>query len=116
MHLSISGPLGIEDGEIILFSDYEHDGPMWSGTGPREVRKQLVFKAPFSTPPSVRVWLTMVDISNERNVRMDVQAEAIKTEGFAAVFRTWGDTRIARVRVGWQAIGAQEHPDNWQVD
>lgn len=58
----------------------------------------------------------MVDISNERNVRMDVQAEAINTEEFAAVFRTWGDTRIARVRVGWQAIGAREHPDNWQVD
>jgi hypothetical protein len=116
MHLSISGPLGIEDGEIILFSDYEHDGPMWSGTGPREARRQVVFKAPFSVPPSVRVWLTMVDISNEGNVRMDVQAEAVNAQGFAAVFRRWSDTRIERVRVGWQAIGAQEHSDNWQVD
>jgi hypothetical protein len=49
-------------------------------------------------------------------VRMDVQAEAVNAQGFAAVFRTWGDTRIARVRVGWQAIGAASHPDNWQVD
>jgi len=47
---------------------------------------------------------------------MDVQAEAVNEQGFAAVFRTWGDTRIARVRVGWQAIGAASHPDNWQVD
>jgi len=116
MHRSISGPLGIEDGEIILFSDYEHDGPMWTGSGPRESRKQVVFKEPFNAPPSVRVWLTMVDISNAGNVRMDVQAEAVIEQCFAAVFRTWGDTHIARVRVGWQAIGAASHPDNWQVD
>ena len=115
MHLSISGPLGIEDGEIILFSDYEHDGPMWSGTGPREVRKPVVFKAPFSVPPSVRVWLTMVDISNEGNVRMDVQAEAVNAQGFAAVFRTWGDSKIARVRVAWQAIGELRQADDWDV-
>jgi len=55
MHRSISGPLGIEDGEIVLFSDYEHDGPMWTGSGPRESRKQVVFKEPFNAPPSVRV-------------------------------------------------------------
>ncbi len=116
MHLSISGPVGIEDGEIILFSDYEHDGPMWSATGPREARKQVIFKEPFSAPPSVRVWLSMLDVSNQGNVRMDVQAEAVNEQGFAAVFRTWGDTRIARVRIGWQAIGAASHPDNWQVD
>jgi hypothetical protein len=29
------------------------------------------------------------------------------------VFRTWADTRVARVRVSWMAIGAAHHADDW---
>jgi len=36
-------------------------------------------------------------------------------EGFEIVFRTWSDTRIARIRVAWQAIGEVPHEDDWQL-
>jgi hypothetical protein len=32
------------------------------------------------------------------------------------VFRTWGDTRVARVRADWLAIGEVRGEDDWQVD
>jgi hypothetical protein len=31
------------------------------------------------------------------------------------VFRTWGDTRIARVRIAWMAIGELSEGDDWDV-
>jgi hypothetical protein len=31
------------------------------------------------------------------------------------VFRTWGDTRVARVRADWLAIGALPHEDDWEI-
>ena len=34
---------------------------------------------------------------------------------FDIVFRTWGDTRVARVRVAWIALGAVANDDGWDV-
>ena len=31
------------------------------------------------------------------------------------VFRTWGDTRVARMRIAWIAIGALSDEDDWDV-
>jgi hypothetical protein len=45
-----------------------------------------------------------------------VQCEDITESGFAIVFRTWGDTKVARVRVAWQAIGELPHVDDWDLD
>ncbi|MEC8667985.1 MAG: H-type lectin domain-containing protein [Pseudomonadota bacterium] len=36
-------------------------------------------------------------------------------DGFDIVFRTWGDSRIARARVGWMAIGEVGAPGDWDV-
>ena len=36
-------------------------------------------------------------------------------DGFALVFRTWGDTRVARVRATWMAIGPVRDDDTWDV-
>ena len=41
------GPIGIEQGSRILFSDFAHDGAMWTGCGPREVRQQERFRDAF---------------------------------------------------------------------
>lgn len=110
-----SHTIGIDEGDAILFSDFEHDGPMWTGEGPRLVRKAVQFSESFMATPSVQLAPSMWDISNKATARIDLRAEIITEIGFEIVLRTWGDTRIARMRVAWRAIGAVSHPDNWQL-
>lgn len=107
--------VGIEQGDSVLFSDFNNDGTMWTGDGQREARTHVSFSESFVDAPMVRVWLTMFDVSNGTNVRMDVQAEDVTKTGFSIVFRTWADTRIARVRVGWQAIGPVRDAADWEL-
>lgn len=107
--------VGVDQGEATLFSDFEHDGDMWTGTGPRESKVAVIFREPYQSSPAVMVNISMWDVSSDANTRMDVQAEDITTTGFQVVFRTWGDSRIARVRVAWQSIGELPDPDQWDV-
>lgn len=107
---------GVDQGEIILFSDFEHDGIMWTGQGPRQTRAVVVFSEAFRAPPSVTCNISMWDVSNETNLRMDVQVEDVTDRSAAIVFRTWGDTKVARVRVSWQAIGELRNDDDWMID
>ncbi len=113
-HLT-SHSIGIDQGDDVLFSDYEDGGAMWTGEGPRERRKSLTFKQPFKDVPAVHVALSMWDMDSAANVRADVAAEKITETGFDVVFRTWGDTRVARARIRWMAIGALPHEDDWQL-
>ena len=110
-----SHSLGITQGSLILFSDYQDGGVMWTGEGPRELRKIVEFEEPFKLPPVVKVSLSMWDIDQKHNGRMDISADMITEEGFVIVFRTWGDTRVARVRADWLAIGALAHEDDWEI-
>lgn len=110
-----SHSLGITQGSLILFSDYQDGGVMWTGEGPRELRKIVEFEEPFKLPPVVQVSLSMWDIDQKHNGRMDISADMITEEGFVIVFRTWGDTRVARVRADWLAIGALAHEDDWEI-
>ena len=48
-------------------------------------------------------------------IRADVSTETITEDGFDLVFRTWGDTRVARVRVSWTAIGEVADPEDWDL-
>jgi hypothetical protein len=57
----------------------------------------------------------MLDVSSEANVRTEVLARNVTTKGFEIVFRTWGDTQIARARVAWQSIGALASDDAWDI-
>ena len=107
--------IGIEQGDDVLFSDFQDEGDMWTGKGPRERRRAVAFGRAFLTIPSVFVSLSMWDIDSENNVRADVSAEDITEEGFDIVFKTWGDTRVARVRVRWMAIGAVGNEDDWEL-
>ena len=113
-HLT-SHSIGIDQGDDVLFSDYEDGGAMWTGDGPRERRKSLTFAQPFKDPPAVHVALSMWDMDSATNARADVAAEKITETGFDVVFRTWGDTRVARARIRWLAIGALPHDDDWQL-
>ena len=110
-----SGVLGVQQGTRILFSDFADDGPMWSGAGAREVRRHQVFDEPFESPPVVMVGVSMWDMDHKTNMRADMTAENITAQGFDLVFRTWGDSRIARIRADWTAIGALRDEEVWTI-
>ncbi len=111
-----SNSIGIDQGDVVLFSDFEHDGVMWKGDGPRQTRAYVQFAETFLDIPAVRVYLAMWDISNAGNARADLISEDVTTNGFAIVFRTWGDTKVARVKVSWQAIGPLPDDEVWQLN
>jgi hypothetical protein len=107
--------VGIEQGSRTLFSDFENDGPMWSGTGPREARLSVAFSERFRAAPVVHLGMSMWDTDGDTNQRADLRAEAITEDGFEIVFRTWGDSRVARIRADWIAIGELSGEDDWEM-
>ena len=106
--------IGIDQGDVLI-SDCDNGGEMWTGTGPRQRRHNLLFKSPFKSAPVVHVSLSMWDLDSAKNARADVTAENITLAGCDVVFRTWGDTRVARARICWMAIGEMFHEDDWEL-
>ncbi len=107
--------VGIDQGSRILFSDFEEGGVMWTGEGPREARFPTEFGKAYKTPPAVHVSLTMWDTDGKTNQRADLKAENITETSFEIVFKTWGDSRVARVRADWMSIGELSNEDDWQL-
>lgn len=107
--------LGIDQGDVQLFSDFENGGDMWTGSGPRERRERVTFSETFAEPPVVQVAVSLWDVSNGANLRTDIGAENIDTGGFDLVFRTWQDSQVARVRLNWVAFGALSDEEIWDV-
>jgi hypothetical protein len=107
--------VGVESGETVLFSDFEDGGEMWTGSGQRERRRRIVFSTPFKEPPTVQSSLALWDVDNATVMRADLRSENVAEDGFDLVFRTWGDTRIARVRIAWFAIGPLAQEEDWDV-
>ncbi|MFV2033512.1 MAG: H-type lectin domain-containing protein [Halocynthiibacter sp.] len=110
-----SHALGIEQGQKVLFSDFEDGGPMWTGKGPRESRHFIEFSEAFDSAPVVQIGMTMWDTDRLTNLRADLQVQNVTPKGFDVVFRTWGDSRVARVRASWLAIGELRTDDEWQL-
>jgi hypothetical protein len=115
MQVLSSHPVAVDRGALVLFSDFEDGGAMWASDGPRLVRRTVSFSRPFRAPPAVLVSLEMWDFDTNPNARGDLSAEAVTETGFDLVFKTWGDSRIARIRAGWIAIGAVANDDDWEV-
>jgi len=88
---------------------------MWTGSGPRQVRQTEEFKTQFKEPPVVTIGISMWDIDHKANSRADITAENVTATGFDIVFRTWGDTRVARIRADWLAIGEARDEDDWDL-
>jgi hypothetical protein len=105
--------VGIDQGETALFADFADGGEMWTGDGSRQRHRDVRFSEPFLLPPSVHVSMSLWDMDSATNARADVAAEKITEKGFRVIFRTWGDTRVARVRVRWMAIGEVTYEDDW---
>ena len=110
-----SARIGVDQGNTEVFSDFATGGKMWTETGPRERRKAVVFTEPFRTPPSVHVAVSMWDVDQGANLRVDISADNVSTTGFDLVFGTWSDTRVARVRMNWMAIGELPFDDDWEL-
>ena len=110
-----NGNLGIERGERVLFSDFEDGGKMWVDKGPRESRQRIKFTSDFVGPPIVHVGIVMWDIDQKSNQRADILAEKVDADGFDLVFRTWGDTQVARVRAAWLVIGQLPDDEIWEL-
>ena len=108
--------IGVDQDELTLFSDFENGGEMWTGKGEREKRLRVSFSEPYRRPPAVQISVSMWDIDTSTAVRADVSAQSITEEGFDAVFSTWGDTRVARCRVSWIAIGELKDDDDWDLE
>ena len=107
--------VGIDQGSTILFSDFEDGGKMWTGNGPREVRKKIRFSEAYKSVPAVMVGISMWDLDQKTNQRSDLCAEKVTETGFEIVFKTWSDTRVARIRADWTAIGEVSDDDDWDV-
>lgn len=88
---------------------------MWTGTGPREHRTLIKFDEAYVSLPIVHVSMSMWDTDQKTNHRMDLSAEKITETEFELVFRTWGDSRVARVRASWLAIGQLKNEDDWDL-
>lgn len=108
--------LGILQGSRMLFSDFADGGPMWTGEGPREARQGVVFDPSFTAAPAVIVGLSLLDLDRRSNARLDLTAENVTATGFDIVLRTWGDSRIARIRADWTALGPVRGEDEWDVE
>lgn len=107
---------GIDQGDLAVFSEFDSGGSMWTGEGARERRKTVRFSEPFARPPSVQVSMSMWDMDTSAAIRAELVAENISATGFDVVFRTWSDSRVARVRAAWMAIGDMPFDDDWVVD
>ena len=59
--------------------------------------------------------LSMWDMDGSPMLRADLKPENVATDRFDIVFRTWGDTKVARVRVSWMAIGELRQADDWEL-
>lgn len=107
--------ISVEQGTEMIFSHYDTGGQMWTGTGPREERKRVTFDLPFATVPNVHVSASLWDVETSSNIRLDIFADEVSEQGFDIVVRTWDDTRIARLRADWLAIGGAVDPDLWRL-
>jgi hypothetical protein len=107
--------IGVEQGSVLLFSDYADNGPMWTGDGPRETRQAVAFSEVFRGVPMVQVAISMWDMDGDTNQRADLRAERVTPKGFDLVFRTWGDSRVARIRADWMALGEVAGDGDWSL-
>jgi hypothetical protein len=115
MRKYVGSMIGVDQGNEEVFSDFAAGGEMWTGHGSRERRKTVSFAESFRSVPSVQVSLSLWDMDQGANVRAEVVADKVSETGFELVFRTWSDTRVARVRMSWMAIGEVRSEDDWDL-
>lgn len=111
-----SHQVGIQDGFVSLFDHWAARTRMWDGSGERTERIEVQFGEPFRRVPSLQLSIAVIDADNDSYLRLNLRAEDVTPAGFTIAADTWEDTRIARLGVRWQAIGAVAEADElWDV-
>lgn len=97
---------------VIVVSDAqaEESGLARPDNGSCEIRRGLSgervdFKEPFASTPEVLVSLTQIDQETGGNAILRIEVTAIDAGGFNYDLHTWCNTRVARVRAEWIAVG-----------
>lgn len=114
MKQQFAAGLSAQQGDALVFSDFETDGEMWAGEGDRERKVYIEFNQRFRRPPIVNVAIKMIDVDQGGNLRYDLIVEYITEKGFDVRMKTWGDTKIARASVNWTAIGPSFYDGDWE--
>jgi hypothetical protein len=109
----LSSALAIDQGDVLVFSDLEDGGEMWTGKGDRSRTARVNFREQFREKPMVSLGIKMIDADGGANLRYDLILEDVSATGFNIRFKTWGDTKIARASVNWGAIGAAYSDNDW---
>ncbi|MFY0682266.1 MAG: H-type lectin domain-containing protein [Thalassovita sp.] len=107
--------IGIDQGTETLFSDFEDGGEMWTGDGYRDRRLRVAFSEKYKSPPSVTCSISLWDVDYSTNIRSEITTQNITEKGFEILFQTWGNTRIARAKADWMAIGEVLSEDDWDI-
>lgn len=103
----------VQQGQELLFEHYVDEGPMWAGYGERATASFVEFDRPYVDKPVVHVSISLLDVQTDPLIRYELTAENITSEGFEIIFKTWADSRFARVRVAWLAIGQAIRDEYW---
>ena len=82
--------IGVDRGQVLMFSDFAEGGPMWTEEGARMVRQEVTFAETYRQAPQVMVSLSMFDMDSAANKRADLQAESISRTGFTIAFKNRG--------------------------
>jgi hypothetical protein len=73
------------------------------GTRDKFSRRQITFDPPLPSAPAVWLGASLLDASNDANLRLETRAENITPRGFELVMRAWHDINIYNTRVAWVA-------------
>ncbi|KAK7217304.1 hypothetical protein V2G26_005307 [Clonostachys chloroleuca] len=83
-------------------SDWSYSGDNQEGS----CRQGIVFDREYSKKPTVLVWLSSIDSSNQTTHRFEVLAEDVTTRGFTMRFRTWLGSKFFGYAASWVAFSA----------
>jgi hypothetical protein len=93
---------------VLLGQEFGDSGtPGWNlltGSGDRYFDRPIVFQAPLSSVPLIQLNLAAVDADSQPNLRIELLAANVTTNGFTLRVHTWADTKLYRVRANWFAV------------
>lgn len=77
--------IGVDQGYVSLFSDFEDGGEMWTGEGQREVRRAIRFDEPFRTRAYMSgtpTWGVLIALSDRDGPRIGIIDQPYTAERF----------------------------------
>lgn len=98
-----SGPAPLVQSGTVSSWYGKDEWPLVQGAGTRTFSAHVPFEQPFDRVPDVAVGLSMIDILDGHNARLNAFAEGVTTTGFTLVIQTWGDSRVWGCGAAWVA-------------